>query len=874
MIRCGLKQRDSVRYLKRAYGVFLLFCYVESFSQNTITGRILSKDGQAVQGANITANATDGSGRISFSFSKKEGTYVLKINTASDSLVVLVSKLNFLTQTRTVINKNQVLDFTLEEGAHELREVKIKPPPVRKLGDTLRYNINEFQAASDRTVSDVIRKLPGIEINANGTILYQGKAINAYYVEGLDLMEGRYSLVNENLSLTGVASVEVFENHQPIRILDSLKVSDRAALNIRLKKRVVTSYAVHYGVGGQPFLWDLNITPMVFTPRMQMAASLQSNNTGRNIRSQLINHAEGEGTGLEIPSAGGWLSIPPLPVPAFSSSRWLDNRSNLASLNALKKYRNEMQVKVNAFLSMDQLRQQGNTVTTYYLPEDTIRFSEETSNKVRYNTLNGGVTFLRNLSQKYFQNHFSFEKEWNAGAGTNERKEMAYAQSLSTDHYTLKNNLHSIFNRGKVTYNLYSNTTAAQTYQNLHVGITAPDSSATPYQIFRHKKLNTHNYAEFNRKVGKLNFATQAGNLLDFNRIYTHLTDYPGLSASVNDFSWKSSRTYISGITSFNPRSPGWFFLLELPLSHNYFSYHREGETRTMHKVAFEPRLFARRKISSSAQLIGSIRYQNQLPRPEDIYTYYVMTSYLNLVKKNTSFRNNHLFTGTIGVNYNNPMAIILGNLNYSYTRRVNNLLGNIHLGADGLQEIQNLDRVNVQQNHIVSGRLSKYFLGPRLTPAISLVYMNTRTERMLNGQSGDFEYATFTPSVNIRYSGLNKVDLSYNGSVIRMWNTSTTSEQYSQTLSLGIRPVKKIYFTMLLEHYRNDLNKNRKDYFFSDASVRWSPGKSSHALEAGFSNLFNTKVFRTISASDYYYSESSYILRPAQVVLRGRIHI
>ncbi len=858
----------------KKFGWLLVFLSLKGFTQITISGRISSTNGNDIQGASITATPLDDTGSIAFAFSKKDGVYTIRIITSADSLNITVSKLNFLTQNRTIANENRRLDFMLEAGAHELKEVKIKPPPLRRMGDTLRYSVSEFASEADRTLSDVLRKLPGIEVDPNGAVLYQGKTINSYYVEGLDLMGGRYGLINENLSLTGIASVEVFENHQPIRIFDSLKVSDRAALNIRLKKRIVTSYAVHYGVGARPFLWDLNITPMVFTPQMQMAASLQSNNTGRNIRSQLINHIDGESMGGEIPSTGGWLSIPPLPIPAFSSSRWLDNRSNLGSLNALKKYRNELQVKVNASLSIDQLRQQGNKMTTYYLPKDTVRFSEEITNKFRYNTVNGGVTLLRNLPQKYFQNQLSFEKEWDAGSARNERKDIAFAQGLSTDQYTLKNNLHSVFKRGEVIYNLYSNSTVAQTSQNLQVGLRGADSSTTPYQAFRRKKLNTHNYAEFNHKIGKLNFATKVGNCLDFNRIYTHLEDYPGLSAAVNDFSWKSSRTYISGTTSFNPRSPGWFFLLELPLSHNYFSYHQQGETRTLHKVVFEPRLFARKRIAPSAQLIGSIRYQNQLPRPEDVYTHYIMTSYLNLVKKNTNFRNSHLLTGTVGMNYNNPVAIVLGNLNYSYTRRVNNLLGSIYLGSDGMQEIQTLDRSNVQQNHIVSGRLSKYFLGPKLTPAISLVYMKNRMERMLNGEVGHFEYSTFTPSLNIRYSGLNKVDLSYNSSVISMWNTSNTSQQYSQTFSLGVHPTKKIYVNMCLEHYRNNLNMSRKDYFFSDALVRWSPGKLRHSLEVGFSNLFNTKTFQTISASDYYYNESSYNLRPAQIVVRGRIHI
>jgi hypothetical protein len=56
--------------------------------------------------------------------------------------------------------------------------------------------------------------MPGIEVLPDGKILYQGKAINKYYIEGLDIRR-KYNLANDNLPYQEVSQVQILENHQP-----------------------------------------------------------------------------------------------------------------------------------------------------------------------------------------------------------------------------------------------------------------------------------------------------------------------------------------------------------------------------------------------------------------------------------------------------------------------------------------------------------------------------------------------------------------------------------------------------------------------------------------------------------------------------------
>ena len=81
--------------------------------------------------------------------------------------------------------------------------------------------------------------------------------------------------------------MQILENHQPIKVLDSLVFSENAALNIKLKNNVSVTGQAELGVGMNPVLYEANITPLVFTKTKQILASYQTNNIGNNINNQI-----------------------------------------------------------------------------------------------------------------------------------------------------------------------------------------------------------------------------------------------------------------------------------------------------------------------------------------------------------------------------------------------------------------------------------------------------------------------------------------------------------------------------------------------------------------------------------------------------------
>ncbi len=241
--------------IKNLFGALLLLLNLTVHGQTEIKGIVKNQNGETLIGANILVMQPKTHRILTYAITDKQGFYTLTLKHTTDSLLVNASFLGYQPQKIRVANRSQKLDFTLQESQQKLKEVVIKTQPVKQRGDTINYRVSALKQAEDKVLIDVIKRIPGVDVMTNGKILYQGKPINKFYIENMDMLEGRYNLASNNLPVDQIASVQVYENHQPIKLLDSLVYSENAALNIRLKKNF--SYALPYelAAGYQPVIW-------------------------------------------------------------------------------------------------------------------------------------------------------------------------------------------------------------------------------------------------------------------------------------------------------------------------------------------------------------------------------------------------------------------------------------------------------------------------------------------------------------------------------------------------------------------------------------------------------------------------------------------
>ena len=167
--------------------------------------------------------------------------------------------------------------------------VVVKNSPISLQGDTTSYSTSFFSSKQDRVIGDVLSKIPGIEVDANGLISYNGKPISNYYIDGLDLLGTKYNIANQNIPAELVDKIQLLNNHQAIRALDSFTTNKGTAINIKLKakakNRIISKAKI--GIGANLLLWDNEITALNFRKNLQLISSYKNNNSGSYLYSEL-----------------------------------------------------------------------------------------------------------------------------------------------------------------------------------------------------------------------------------------------------------------------------------------------------------------------------------------------------------------------------------------------------------------------------------------------------------------------------------------------------------------------------------------------------------------------------------------------------------
>jgi len=216
---------------------FTLFSFF-SFSQSIrFDGFITDAKAAPLEMANIMAVNQATKAVDAYSITNEKGRFqmALKPNAA---YTVKVSYIGYkaleITINTTTENINKIL--SLEEGTM-LEQVEIvREMPVSIKGDTIVYNADSFKSGTERKLEDVLKKLPGVEVNADGEIEVEGKKVTKLMVEGKDFFDGDTKLGVKNIPADAIDKVQVLRNYNENSILKGVENNqDNIAMNIKLK---------------------------------------------------------------------------------------------------------------------------------------------------------------------------------------------------------------------------------------------------------------------------------------------------------------------------------------------------------------------------------------------------------------------------------------------------------------------------------------------------------------------------------------------------------------------------------------------------------------------------------------------------------------
>ena len=372
---------------------FLLFCIPMAMQSKRNTPILLDDDNTAtgIHGyvedslthnrlANVSITLLRNGKPLKFTRTKEDGTFVFPITEKQANNKLQATFMGYK-KTKTSISSGKETIISMASTAFVLKEVQVKGSRITGR-DTISFDLTRFANERDNSLKDVLKKLPGVDIEKNGRINYNGKPINRFTVEGLDLTGGKYNQLEENIKAKDVKKAEVIEHDQPIKALQNKTFTDNVAMNIALKDSArdkLMPTLKPYVLAGHPSHIGGSINIMQIGKKKQMMYDAEYDRTGKNL-GYALNQLASYSNRLAPASLPSWISVPSLDAP-IDEERLRFNTSQKYSINHIKKNKDDAETRIEANYLRTVTRQERENMSIYDLGGEAPTVTTEHNHK-------------------------------------------------------------------------------------------------------------------------------------------------------------------------------------------------------------------------------------------------------------------------------------------------------------------------------------------------------------------------------------------------------------------------------------------------------------------------------------------------------------
>ena len=200
---------------------------------------------QPVSAATISVLEKKDSSLVSFTMTGNDGRFELK-NIPNGEYRLLITHVNYHNSNTffTIADNNKMADLgnvTMNDKAKVLEEVVLanEAPPVTMVGDTVQYNAGSFKVQPNASVEQLLKKLPGVKVEKDGTIKAQGEKVNRVLVDGKEFFGNDPKIATKNLPADAVDKVQVYDKQSDQAQLTGFEDGNyEKTINLKLKKYV------------------------------------------------------------------------------------------------------------------------------------------------------------------------------------------------------------------------------------------------------------------------------------------------------------------------------------------------------------------------------------------------------------------------------------------------------------------------------------------------------------------------------------------------------------------------------------------------------------------------------------------------------------
>lgn len=869
--------------------VFLLLaCPIASVSQNsqhTIRGSLKNTTGEAISNASVMLKNTETGSTVLFTRSDELGNFGFDVRNdfQIQDYQIVASHVSYISGTLKLSIGQWVYELILEDRDERIPEVDVGVrPQVTEHGDTLRYAVATFAKSEDRSIAEVLRRMPGIKVSDNGKVSFQGKEISNLYIDGVDLLNDRYGIATKAVPHRIVTDVEVLRNHQPISVLRERVHSDNVSLNLVISDTAQHNVSGDILIGGGlPHNYDIKSHVMQFHNRFKYLHVLRSNNVGDPIDEELFSGESGQG-GDQYQLSLGRLGKPGLP-----RFRYYNNLSGLLSTSQHYMLRKNWKWKTSLDVFADRDRYSNHSRTIFYYVNDTTVLEEQIYQTMRPIMGQWAMSLYQNEPSRYID--FTSQIQYKKVDGDSFSQHNLSKNKLDERDFQFRQVFKYIpLLKGADVLTVQGNVSHGKQPSSLFV---APNEQ---WMELRRSSFDvTGKYLFFSHKIVQQQY--EAGMSVFRDRLYSDLRLDPETEALLgldgpfsNRLSWNQAKLYAAGEYAAQFRQVR--LSMRIPGSLEYIQYRdpKIGVSGTRAAFFFTP------DVKAIYIPVHGHEWQFQyihFPQFSTIYGAhrgYIMLNHQDFRRMNTGIRLERSHQLSTRYTYANTPKLLMGYFSYSYLHTYTGSLERLNVQEDYLT-YEYINQHNRRSNHNFSTGIDKYFMGWK-TKAMLMVQGNVgHTDYLIDDILVPYTNRRFSIHPFMNFQSIGQLNWQYSGNIA--WISQRSSGFNKSVVSDNVsnhRPVPgsnahiqdhqfsvsyshtRVFFATLRNHYIVSFSENQPvmPNYLADLNFRARLPKQKLDIELDIRNITNKKHFQTINLSEQFLYVIDYGLRSRQAVL------
>lgn len=872
-----------MNYLKKYYIVILLLNLTSLCAQKVVLkGTVKDSLTNALSYANVIAKPKDVSKNLQFAITDEEGYYRLMFS-KGDTVTVSISYLGFKKKEYLfTANENTTKNFVLEASEEQLDEIVIEMPVTVK-GDTTTFKTEKFITGEERKLKNVLKKLPGVEVDKKGNVTVQGKKVTKMLVDNKKFFGGNSKLAVENIPADAVGNIEVIDNYNEVAFLKGLSDSDELAMNIQLKedkKRFIFG-DVEAGKGNQEF-YKTHANLFYYSPK-----------TNLNFIGNLNNFGEKTFTFEDYMSFSGGINA------IFSGSfnfkggefaQFLENQDVLAStqkfgaLNISKTATEKLDVSGYLIFSKSDIENYFQTQNDY------TTFNELRNNRTLSNNLLGigkfNLEYAANDKEQWYvrtllkrtdntrNNAIESTTENETNAIFSQRDLMNSSVNQSIEWHKKQSRKHTFSTL--VNYNYRQNDQANfwQTEDEILQGIIPViDEDFIRLQqdvmikkqrfdgVFKHFwELNNSNhiYTTVGNSFKKEFFRSRDQQALDNGTINDFSLNGFGnqLNLNLNDFYLGMHYKFRTGI----------FTLKQGAEIHNYNWNVNQLTNTSKNKWVLLPDFLAKIEFNKSKKIQINYNLKTSFSDASSFANRFYLRSYNSVFRGNENLENNLFHTARIYYSRFSLYRGLLMNAGINYSKQIKGVRNVVEFsGVNQFLTARLFD--NPSENINARGSIYKKIKKIRykfIGSASTSNYLQEINGMIQTNKNNNYSYRIGLETLHDNFP---TIDIGFKRSIGNFISNNSTSNFITNEPSLTINyDFSKGFifnFDYTLYDFKNKALNQRNRYDVANATLSYRKENSAWSYKMFSNNLFNSVFKRNSSFSQYVISDTKTFLLP-----------